>query len=68
MEVDSGPDRILESREKKLRNRSFRQVLVTWKGHPLTDATWESVSKFQKAFPNVIIEDDDKLFKGDGMS
>jgi hypothetical protein len=31
MEVDFGPDRILASQEKKLRNRSFRQVLVAWK-------------------------------------
>jgi ribosomal protein L21E len=65
---DYGPDRILDSREKKLRNRSFRQVLVSWKGHPITDATWESVRKFRKAFPDFIIEDDDQLFKGDGMS
>jgi hypothetical protein len=67
-EVDNGPDRILDVREKKLRNHSFRQVLVSWKGHPLTDATWESVSKFRKAFPDFIIEDDDQLLKGDGMS
>ena len=28
------------------------QVLLSRKGHPLFDATLESVSKFQKAFPN----------------
>jgi hypothetical protein len=36
---DYGPDRILDNREKKLRNHSFHQVLVSWRGHPLTDAT-----------------------------
>ena len=68
MRVDYSPDYSLDSREKKPRNRSFRQVLGSWKGHPLTDATWESVSKFQKAYPNFIIEIDDQFLKGDGMS
>ena len=66
--VDYGPDCILNSREKKLRNHSLRQVLVSWKGHPLTDTSWESVSKFRKAYPNFIIEGHDQLLKGDGMS
>ena len=52
--VDYGPYCILDSREKKVRNRNFRQVLVSWKCHPLADVTWESVSKFRKVFPDFI--------------
>ena len=33
---------ILETREKKLRNRVIREYLVKWKDLPGEDATWES--------------------------
>ena len=35
------PEEILDTREKRLRNRSIIEHLVKWKGLPLEDATWE---------------------------
>ena len=57
--IDHGPDKILDRREKRLRNRILREFLVAWKGLPLTDATWESEALIRKHFPQLIIEDDD---------
>ena len=33
------PERILEVKEKALRNRNLREVLVQWKGYPVEDAS-----------------------------
>ena len=49
--IDHGPDKILDRREKRLRNRILREFLVAWKGLPLTDATWESEALICKHFP-----------------
>ena len=35
------PERILQVRERKLRNRVIREYLVKWKELPMEDATWE---------------------------
>ena len=35
------PKWILEVKEKALRNRTLREVLVQWKGYPIEDASWE---------------------------
>ena len=35
------PERILEVRERKLRNRIIRDYLVQWKDLPIEEATWE---------------------------
>ena len=35
------PERILQVREKKLRNMVIREYLVKWKELPIEDATWE---------------------------
>ena len=35
------PEEVLDTREKRLRNRSIIEHLVKWKGLPLEDATWE---------------------------
>ena len=56
---DHSPDKILDRREKRLRNRTLREFLVAWKGLPLTDATWESDALIRRHFPHLIIEDDD---------
>ncbi|MGJ2631376.1 hypothetical protein ACR8J5_22400 [Salmonella enterica subsp. enterica serovar Paratyphi A] len=36
------PEQILETKEKKLRHRTIKEVLVQWKGYPVEDASWES--------------------------
>ena len=35
------PEKILKTREKQLRNRILRDVLVWLKGYPVEDASWE---------------------------
>ena len=35
------PKRILQVRERKLRNKVIREYLVKWKELPMEDATWE---------------------------
>ncbi|KAJ7530955.1 hypothetical protein O6H91_14G026200 [Diphasiastrum complanatum] len=55
--TDYGPDRVLDRRERRLRNRLLREYLVAWKGHPLSDATWETQQRLQKSYPGFVIED-----------
>ncbi|KAH7280437.1 hypothetical protein KP509_37G067500 [Ceratopteris richardii] len=56
---DHSPDRILDRRQKRLRNRVIQEYLVAWRGLPLTDSTWESAALVHKYFPSLIIEDND---------
>ena len=56
---DHSPDKILDRREKWLRNRTLREFRVAWKGLPLTDATWESEALIRRHFPHLIIADGD---------
>ena len=41
------PEEVLDTREKRLRNRSTIEHLVKWKGLPLEDATWEGAHIFE---------------------
>ena len=41
------PERILEVRERKLRNRIIRDYLVQWKDLPIEEATWEAEQVLQ---------------------
>ena len=45
------PEHILKIREKQLRNRVLRDVLVQWKGYPVEDASWEDWNKLVAQFP-----------------
>ena len=45
-EFQMEPEQILEMKEKQLRNRTVREVLVQWKGYPLEDASWEDWSDY----------------------
>ncbi|MCO5575354.1 hypothetical protein L7F22_029154 [Adiantum nelumboides] len=47
------PDYILETRERKLRNRSIIEHLVKWKDFPEEDATWEDEITLQKDYPDL---------------
>ena len=45
------PEEVLDTREKRLRNRSILEDLVKWKGLPLEDATWEGAHILE--YPNL---------------
>ncbi|MCO5590724.1 hypothetical protein L7F22_044699 [Adiantum nelumboides] len=47
------PDYILETRERKLRNRSIIEHLVKWKDFPEEDAIWEDEITLQKDYPDL---------------
>ncbi|MCO5579705.1 hypothetical protein L7F22_033564 [Adiantum nelumboides] len=47
------PDYILETRERKLRNRSVIEHLVKWKDFPEKDVTWEDEITLQKDYPDL---------------
>ena len=47
------PERILEVKEKALRNRNLREVLVQWKGYPVEDASWEDWDHISAQFPHL---------------
>ena len=47
------PERILEVKEKALRNRNLREVLVQWKGYPVEDASWEDWDHLSAQFPHL---------------
>ena len=41
------PERIIQVRERKLRNKVIQQYLVKWKELPTEDATWEGEQVLQ---------------------
>ena len=47
------PQQILEMKEKKLRHRNIREVLVQWKDYPIEDASWEDWDKLVVQFPHL---------------
>ena len=46
-------ERILEVKEKALRNRNLREVLVQWKGYPVEDVSWEDWDHLSAQFPHL---------------
>ncbi|KAH7299844.1 hypothetical protein KP509_24G032500 [Ceratopteris richardii] len=57
--IDHSPDKMLDRRKRRLRNRVIQEYLLAWRGLPLTDSTWESKALVRKYFPSLIIEDND---------
>ena len=55
-EFQMEPEQILEMKEKQLRNRTVREVLVQRKGYPLEDASWEHWSQLLMQFPYLQID------------
>jgi hypothetical protein len=56
--VIPAPDKCLKARL----NYGIWEVLVAWQGHPSADTTWEKVTEFKAAYPEVLLMD--KLFLG----
>ena len=52
-EFRMAPEWILEVKEKALRNRNLREVLVQWKGYPVEDASWEDWDHMSTQFPHL---------------
>ena len=46
------PEDILAIRERQLRNRITRELLVKWKHYPDEDATWEREERLATDYPN----------------
>ncbi|MCO5552666.1 hypothetical protein L7F22_006182 [Adiantum nelumboides] len=49
------PSRILETRERTLRNRTLREHLIQWQDYPEEDATWEDESTLAKDYPDFFL-------------
>ncbi|RYA66223.1 hypothetical protein DD598_29810, partial [Enterobacter cloacae complex sp. 2DZ2F16B1] len=49
------PRTILETRERKLRNRSIKEHLILWKDFPVEDATWEDETSLLKDYPSLFL-------------
>ena len=49
------PERILESREQSLRNRSIKEHLIQWQDYPPEDATWEDETSLLKDYPQLFL-------------
>ena len=45
------PEMILETKERNLRRRTIREVLVKWSGYPAEDASWEDWDSLIAQFP-----------------
>ena len=45
------PEMILETKERNLRHRTIREVLVKWSGYPAEDASWEDWDSLVAQFP-----------------
>jgi hypothetical protein len=46
------PEAVLDQRERRLRQRTIKEVLVQWKDTTPTDATWEPTTILQQ-FPHL---------------
>ena len=49
--LEISPERILQSRERVLRNRTIMEHLIKWSGYPEEDASWEREDSLLKLYP-----------------
>ncbi|XP_028801661.1 uncharacterized protein LOC114756883 [Neltuma alba] len=47
------PERIIDARDKQLRNKTIRIVKVVWRGMTSGDATWETEEKMKQEYPHL---------------
>ena len=55
-------EKILKTREGRLRSRTIKEYLVTWKDIPSEDSTWEEESVLQH--PNLKLLEDKQYWVG----
>ena len=56
------PEKILKTRERRLRRRTIKEYLVQWKHLPSEDATWEEDNSLKH--PNMKLLEDKKSWVG----
>ena len=52
--LDITPERILQVRERILRNRTQREYLIKWTSYPEEDASWEREDTLDSAYPDFL--------------
>ena len=52
-QLELEPKHILDTRERKLRNRNLVEHLIQWKHFSVEDATWEDQTKLYNDFPQL---------------
>ena len=55
-------DKILKTRERRLRSRTIKEYLVKWKDFPSEEATWEDKKNLQH--PNLALLEEKKYWVG----
>ncbi|KAK4260173.1 hypothetical protein QN277_003323 [Acacia crassicarpa] len=53
MTYKAEPERIVDARDKRLRNKTIRLVKVEWKGMVPGDATWETEESMRQTYPHL---------------
>ena len=49
----AAPERILDVKDKQLRNKTIRLVKVLWRGTTTEEATWETEEHMREDFPHL---------------
>ena len=52
--IDIQPKTILQTRTRKLQNRSINEYLIKWLGYPTNDATWEYEETLLENYPDCL--------------
>ena len=47
------PERILDTKEKELRNKKIPLVKVLWRNHEVEEATWEREEEMKMKYPHL---------------
>ena len=55
-------DKVLRTRERRLRSRTIKEYLVQWKDFPSEEATWEDEKSLQH--PNLALLEDKQYWVG----